>query len=555
MFLVVHRPIPVIIPQSSFAGFAIPTSPPHRPHPPMTTDATLLFGHAPGPATLPDVIVRRARDGRYLWISDSIECATGIPPARFVGRTSGEAELPHGIGGGRWSSLMDEVFRTGRAARLAFTVEDGGATRCLELRVMPDLGGADGVASVTGVVRDVTELLDEAAGTRHRRETGAGAAEREGGDGPDRARLMEAVGRAAGSIAHDVNNVLMAIKGGVELMLGSGTLSEDQLDDLNGIDAAADRAAALTERLLAFGCRQPRQPRVVELSEIVARVERTTRGGLGPGVELRVERDPAPASVLVDEGQMERVLLELIQNARDAMPGGGTIRVSTRAEAGEGGSPGVTLSVGDTGEGIAPEVLPMIFDPFFTTRRKGIGAGLGLSTVYGIVRQSGGTCDVHSVPGAGTRVVVHLPLAASASASAAPEPGPSSPSLGPPAGHELVLLVEGDDSVRSVARRILLASGYRVREARTPAEAVSMAGDEPGPIHLVLTDVVLAGVGGAALAQRIRELHPEARVLFMSGHHDAPSGHGVDRGAAIVRKPFTVDGLRESVREVLRPAA
>ncbi len=528
----------------------MPTSPARGPHPPMNADATFLFGHAPGSATLPDVIVRRGRDGRYLWISDSILGATGISPERFVGRTQGEAELPHGIGGARWSSLMDEVFRTGRAAKLAFTVEDGGSSRCLELRVMPDLGGADGVGSVTGVVRDVTGLLDEAAGTRPGRETGtdAGAAERQGGDRPDHARLMESVGRVAGSIAHDINNVLMAIKGGVELMHGSGTLSRDQLDDLNGIDAAADRAAALTERLLAFGCRQPRQPRVVDLNDVVARVERTARGRLGPGVDLRVERGPAPASVLADEGQMEKVLLELIQNARDAMPNGGTIRVSTRVEAVEGGSPGVALSVSDTGEGIAPEVLPMIFDPFFTTRRKGIGAGLGLSTVYGIVRQSGGRCDVHSVPGAGTRFVVHLPLAA----AAAPEAGPSLPHSG---GPRLVLLVEDDDAVRSVARRILVGSGYRVREARTPAEAISMAGDEPGPIDLVLTDVALPGVSGATLVQRIRELHPEARVLFMSGHDEAVSRHGVDRGAAVVLKPFTVDGLRESVREVLRPAA
>jgi len=528
----------------------MPTSPARSPHAPMTADATFLFSHAPGAATLPDVIVRRGRDGRYLWVSDSLESATGISPERFVGRTQGEAELPTAIGGARWSSLMDEVFHTGRAARLAFTVEDGGSARCLELRVMPDLGGADGVASVTGVVRDVTALLDEAAGIRLRLETGAGAAEREGGDRVDHSRLMDSVGRVAGSIAHDINNVLMAIKGGVELMLCSGALSEDQLDDLNGIDAAADRAAALTERLLAFGCRQPRKPKVVDLNEVVARVERIARGRLGPGFDFRVERGAAPASVFVDEGQMEKVLLELIQNARDAIPGAGTIRVSTRVAADEaGGPPRVALSVSDTGEGIAPEVLPMIFDPFFTTRRKGIGAGLGLSTVYGIVRQSGGTCDVHSVPGAGSRFVVYLPAAA----SAAPEP--ASPPLDRPAGHKLVLVVEGDDSVRSVARRILLASGYRVLEARTPAEAIQMAGAEPGPIDLVLTDVVLPDESGSTLARRIRELHPEARVLFMSGHHDALSRHGVDRGAPVVRKPFTVDGLRESVREILRTAA
>lgn len=516
----------------------------------MTDKPTLLFSHAPGAAALPDVIVRCGRDGRFLWVSDSIECAAGVSPAWFVGRTHRELELPREIGGARWSSLLDEVFRTGRAAKLAFTVDEGGSTRCLELRVMPDRGGANAAESATGVVRDVTGLLDEAAGIGLRHDTEAGTA-REDAEGPGHERLMESVGRLAGGIAHDINNVLTVIKGGVELMLGSGTLGEDQMEDLKGIDAAADRASALTDRLLAFGRRPPLQPAVVDLNEIVGRVERMARGGLGEDVDLRVERDPAPASVFVDEGQMEKVILELVQNARAAMPRGGTIRVSTRLADERPGAPRVELAVSDTGEGIAPEILPRIFDPFFTTRPGAFGAGLGLSTVFGIVRQSGGTCSVRSTPGAGTRFVVRLPRAA----SAAVEPASPPPLADGPGGHELVLVVEDDDSVRSVARRILVSGGYHVMEARTPSEAILLAGDEAGPIHLMLTDVGLPEVSGTTLARRIREMHPEIRVLFMSGHHDeALSRHGLEGGAPFVHKPFTVEGLRESVREILRAA-
>jgi len=520
----------------------------------MSADSTFLFSHAPQAAVSPDVIVRCGRDGRYLWVSDSIEGATGISPDRFAGRTHREVELPPEIGGARWSPLVDEVFRTGRAAKLAFTVGDGDSTRSLELRVTPERGGADGVGSVTGVIRDVTGLLDEAAEVRARRgaeDRGDGAEDRGDGDEAGQARLTEVVGRLAGGVAHDINNVLTAIKGGVELMLGSGSLDEDQLEDLEGISAAADRAGALAERLLALACRQPMRPEVVDLNETVEKVARTARGRLGAEFGLRVERAPAPASVLVDEERMEKALLELVLNARDAMPGGGTITVAARLAPGEGrGSPRVELSVSDTGEGIPAEVLPRIFDPYFTTRRSGMGSGLGLSAVHGIVRESGGTCSVRSAPGAGTRFAVHLPLAASPAAASPPSHGRG------PAGHELVLVVEDDDSVRSVARRVLVSSGYQVMEARTPAEALLLAGDEPGPIHLMLTDAALPEVGGTTLARRIREMHPGIRVLFMAGHHDdALSRQAGECGAPVVRKPFTVDGLRERVREILRAAA
>ncbi|MBV9774117.1 MAG: response regulator [Gemmatimonadetes bacterium] len=372
------------------------------------------------------------------------------------------------------------------------------------------------------------------------------------------AQKMEAVGRLAGGVAHDFNNVLTAIRGYADLLKMDGEVSEENMWQVDEIRSASDRAAALTRQLLAFSRRQVTQPRSVSVNTAVAGMERLLRRLIGEDVRLHTVLAPEPGSVHVDPGHLDQVLMNLAVNARDAMPDGGTLLIATatvsidaeEAVAHPGAVPGtyVRLSVSDTGTGIPEEVRARIFEPFFTTKEQGKGTGLGLSTVQGIVRHAGGHLRVASEPGRGTVFSVYLPLEAEE-----PEHLPAAGTAPPPSGSETILLVEDDQVVRRLLRTCLERQGYHVLDAPTGAEALRAAEECPGGVDLLLTDVVMPGGSGRTLARRMRERHPRLRVVYMSGYtDDTIVRHGVlESGSEFVQKPVSPDALGMKIRAVL----
>ncbi len=369
---------------------------------------------------------------------------------------------------------------------------------------------------------------------------------------------MEAVGRLAGGIAHDFNNLLTVIGTYSDLLLKNTPAADHRHADLAEIRDAAARAAQLTRQLLAFSRNQVIEPRVLNANDVVHSTEKMLRRLIGEDVVLDAKLDPELANVLVDPGQLEQVLMNLVVNARDAMPEGGRITLETAnvelsedyAQHHVGVEPGpyVMLAVSDTGTGISPDVMAHLFEPFFTTKAPGQGTGLGLSTVYGIVKQSGGDIWVYSEVRHGTTFKVYLPrYTASAEAE-------STASVAHPAGgHETVLLVEDEDRLRQLAARVLRDGGYTVLEARDGTGAAKMARAHDGPIHLVLSDVVMPGANGRVVVELLTTIRPNARTLFMSGYTDDDvMRRGIlARRTAFLQKPFTADLLLAKVREVL----
>jgi len=370
---------------------------------------------------------------------------------------------------------------------------------------------------------------------------------------------LETLGRLAGGIAHDFNNLLTAILGNTQFLLEDVPKQDPRHADLEEIRSAAVRAAELTHELLAFGRRQVLQPRVVNLDQVFAHAERLLRRVIGEDVTLVYAGAPALGNVFVDESQIVQVLMNLVVNARDAMPGGGRITIETQnVEIGDDHvvdevqlRPGayVRLTVSDTGAGVAPEIRRRIFEPFFTTKERGKGTGLGLATVYGIVKQSGGYVWCHSEPGIGTRFQVDLPRV-----EGSIEVSPLGIEAGEPAGgSETVLVIEDEDAVRSLCCRALERLGYRVLEAQSPEAALRRLREREDAIDLVLTDVVLPQMSGSQLAREILRLRPRARVLYMSGYaDDAIVHHGVlAGGVSFLQKPFGADALARHVRATL----
>ena len=376
---------------------------------------------------------------------------------------------------------------------------------------------------------------------------------------------MEAVGRLAGGIAHDFNNVLSVILSYAEVLLADMKPGDPIRGDIDEIHRAGLRAADLTRQLLTFSRQQVLAPRVLDLNEVLASMDKMLRRILGADVDL-VSLPARPLGrVRADPGSLEQVILNLAVNARDAMPTGGKLTLETAnvvlddayAEAHLGVKPGphVMLAVTDTGAGIDKGTMARMFEPFFTTKEKGRGTGLGLSTVFGVVQQSGGSLWVYSEVGKGTTFKIYLPRA-----DAAVEP--TGESLPPRTlrGSETILLVEDDDQVRVVAREILRRSGYHVIEARNAGEAVLHSEKYPGTIQLLLTDVVMPQMSGPELAKRLASVRPEMKVLCMSGYtDDSIVRHGVlEAHIAYLQKPITPDALATRVREVLdelRPQA
>jgi len=367
---------------------------------------------------------------------------------------------------------------------------------------------------------------------------------------------LEAIGRLAGGIAHSFNNLLAALAFRIELILDENNSEDDRRRHAEEIQKAGERAGALARQLLAFSRKQALNPERLWLSQVIETLVPMLRRLLGEDVELELDLASQAGLVYADLGQLEQVLLNLVANSRDAMPEGGVLTLRTAdAALEEGNDLGLTpglyamLQVADTGVGMTPEVLSHLFEPFYTTKERGRGTGLGLATVYGIVRQSGGELQVESELGQGTRFTVYLPQAA----ERAEEPARLPVERRVTNGSEVILLVEDEDNIREPAAEILEARGYVVLPARNGAEALEIANHHDGAIDLMVTDVVMPRLSGSRLAEALEPSRPDMRVLYISGYpEDAIVHHGVlEPRHRFLQKPFPPGILLQTVRELL----
>jgi nitrogen-specific signal transduction histidine kinase/ActR/RegA family two-component response regulator len=374
------------------------------------------------------------------------------------------------------------------------------------------------------------------------------------------AQKMEAVGQLAGGVAHDFNNLLTAMRGYAELARRGLEEDEPRRNDLDEVIANADRAAALVRQLLAFSRRQVLRPLVLDPADIMEGLVPMLRRLLGEDVELNTRTEPGLGRVKVDPSQLEQVIVNLAVNARDAMPGGGRLDIElTNADLGPryadthlevASGPYVLLTVSDSGVGVDAETRAHMFEPFFTTKEPGKGTGMGLATVYGIVKQSAGAISVYSEPGCGTTFRIYLPRVAEEPTAAVGETLAARPSS---SGSETILLAEDEPAVRGFARRTLEELGYTVLEATGSVEALTIAAAHAGPIALLVTDVVMPGLPGPKLAEKLEAARPKLRTLYVSGFTAASViSHGVpEYGIAFLAKPFSADALGHAVRAVL----
>jgi NO-binding membrane sensor protein with MHYT domain/nitrogen-specific signal transduction histidine kinase/CheY-like chemotaxis protein len=369
---------------------------------------------------------------------------------------------------------------------------------------------------------------------------------------------LEAIGQLAGGIAHDFNNLLTAILGNVAFVLEATPKTDPRYEDVLEIERAATRAAELTRQLLAFGRKQILRPTTLDLNAVLAYILRMLNRLVGEHIEIALRPAPALGLVLADMAQLEQVIVNLVVNARDAMPDGGKLIIETRNVAldqhftkqhGVAAGPYVLMAFTDTGVGMDPATQARIFEPFFTTKPRGQGTGLGLATVYGIIKQSGGTVSVYSEPNRGSTFKLYLPQVSEAAREGGEAPAPFAATV----GSGTVLLVEDEEIVRSLAARVLKASGYRVLVAGNPAEAERASAEHAGPIDLLLTDVIMPGTTGPKLAAELAAARPGMRVLYMSGFtENAIVHHGVlAPETQFIHKPFTPASLAAKVGEVL----
>lgn len=406
----------------------------------------------------------------------------------------------------------------------------------ISLRCMYDAGKPVGFQ---GIARDISERRHLEAQLRQ-------------------AQKMEAIGRLAGGVAHDFNNLLTAILGYSQLIMYRLPPEDPTYEEVAEIEKAGQRAAALTRQLLAFSRKQVLQPQLVNLNQIVTEIEKMLHRMIGEDIELVTALDPSLHSIKADPGQLEQVLMNLAVNARDAMPNGGHLHISTTNIEVQDAQPPyhreiqpgsyVELKVQDTGIGMDQETQEHIFEPFFTTKELGKGTGLGLSTVYGIITQSNGHIVVTSILGVGTTFSIYLPLA-----DAVAEHSPSTPaSARPLTGAETVLLVEDNEAVRSLVQQVLQRYGYATLAAQNPHDALAICEAHPGSVDLLITDVIMPQLNGPELAQRLMALRPEMQVLYMSGHTARALGaYNITPETPFLQKPFTPKVFVSKVREVL----
>ena len=444
---------------------------------------------------------------------------------------------------------IEKLLQTGRIGTVEFTLtrKDGTAFPA-ELRGSLICDKHKRPEAILCVSRDISE--------RKQRERELASLEEQ----LRQAQKMEAIGRLAAGVAHDFNNALTVISGNCQLSLLDLRKEDPLRKNIEEIGEAAARAANLTRQLLAFSRKQMMKMEVLDLNDIVRGLHKMLHRLLGEDIDLVTILPEGIGKVKVDPGQIEQVIINLAVNARDAMPEGGTLAIETanveldeayarRHIAVEPGSY-VMLSVSDTGVGMSPEVKERIFEPFFTTKERGKGTGLGLSTVYGIVKQSGGNIWVYTEPGHGTTFKIYLPrVEGTASGKVLQEEGVGEI----PRGMETILVVEDEELVRKLAIRLLKSQGYKVLEASDGAKALALCEEYRESIDLLLTDVVMPGMSGRKLADRLKQIHPETKVLYMSGYTDnAIVHHGIlEEGIDFIQKPFGFDRLAKKVREVI----
>ena len=481
------------------------------------------------------IAISRLSDGAYVDANDRWLELTGLTREQVIGRTS--VQLGVFENSAQRNLLVAAIREQGSFRGMNFTLRLGG--RVVETVVSAEVIEFDGEQLVISSILDVSELRDV---TRQLHQ----------------AQRMELVGSLAGGVAHDFNNLLTIIKGYCEIVRDR-KLETGLAEEIRQIADAADRASALTRQLLAFSRRQVLQPRNVALNPVVVATGKMLHRTLGENIDLATSFTADLGTVHVDPVQIDQVVMNLAINARDAMPNGGKLVFETRnleladpyPQRGFEIPAGryVVLGVTDTGTGILPEHLDRIFEPFFTTKEVGSGTGLGLSTVYGIVKQSGGYISVDSKAGLGTTFNIYLPRV--------DEPAETlAPALKAPRnlhGTETVLVVEDDRRVCTLTANILGQHGYKVIPAVSAEEALARAGDFEGEIHLLLTDIVMARTNGRELAQRLKEQRPGLRVLYMSGYpHFSLSGAGMmDFRETILAKPFTPSELVRAIRTCL----
>jgi PAS domain S-box-containing protein len=491
----------------------------------------------------PDIIARHEADGRYVYITPNCERFFGVGPDEIVGRLPSEVGFPAETAAAMKTGVA-AVYATGEPSENEFALADHqGVGHNFQWRVFPEHDGGDRVASVVSVMQDVT-------------------ARRQLEEQFLQSQKMEAVGRLAGGVAHDFNNLLTGIQAYVSFLLSALPETDPRRPDAEQIEGAANRAATLTRQLLAFSRRQVMQPRVIDLAEVVTDVEGMLRRIVGEDIIVTTHTSEPHGSVRADPGQIEQVILNLVVNARDAMAAGGSLDISVRdAEFGEQEIGGrstadyqppagayVALSIADSGPGIPEHLRARIFEPFFTTKDQDRGTGLGLSTVYGIVKQSGGHIVLDSEVGRGSTFTIYLPRTMDVSTAATPVRKAESKR-----GDETILLFEDDEMVRTLAVRALRSVGFGVIEAKNGEEALEQVRQHGADIDLVLTDVIMPGMNGRELIETIGRTNPGVPYLFMSGYtDDVISQHGIaPEDARFLEKPFTPSTLTRRIRQVL----
>ncbi len=482
-------------------------------------------------------------EGRIASWNAGAERITGYSAAEVIGHHLSRFYMEEDITAGEPERELTIAAGEGRYEKEGWRVRKGGSrfwANVVVTAVRDRRGELLGFAKVT---RDMTERRSLEEQLRQ-------------------SQKMEAVGRLAGGIAHDFNNLLTAIMGYADLLLSDLAPEDPRREELDEIRKAADRATNLTRQLLAFGRRQVLSPKVLDLGALVTDMAPMLRRLIGEDIDLAISPAAEPVQVVIDPGQLEQVILNLVVNARDAMPDGGKLTVETDSveldqefvaeHLGVRPGPYVLLAVSDTGIGMDEETRLRLFEPFFTTKPQGRGTGLGLATVYGVVTQSGGAIWVYSEPGKGTTFKIYLPRVEAGERAAIPQRQRAIER-----GTETVLVVEDDPGVRALITGVLARHGYSVLDAPDSTQGLLVAGQHSGSIDLLVTDVVMPGSSGAVLAQRLRLERPGVKVLFISGYtDDAIVHHGVlEPGVAFLEKPFTPAALAAKVREVLEGRA
>jgi len=478
-------------------------------------------------------------DGQWFYVSPQVEAILGYTAEEWLGIAERWAQLIHPDDLPTVAAAED-ASKSGRPFQAEFRIKrkDGREVWLNDTAIV--VQGSNTHPVMEGIIVDITE--------RKQLETQL-----------QQSRKMEAVGRLAGGIAHDFNNLLTIITGYTELALSRPTVPPELRSDIERIENAAGRAAGLVRQLLAFSRRQVLQPKIIDVNGVVLNLDKLLRRLMDDNVEMVTHVQEEVGKVKADPAQLEQVIMNLVVNARDAMPNGGRLVVETAnadldasyTENHVSMKPGryVMLAVSDTGVGMDRRTIAHIFEPFYTTKESGRGTGLGLSTVYGIVKQSGGYIWVYSEPGKGSTFKVYLPRVD----GPVEVPGVAQPRALSKRGAETILLVEDEEEVRNLIQTVLTENGYDVIPARDPQHAEQLAATYAREIHLLLTDVVMPGTSGRELASRITPHRPDIRVLFMSGYTEnvITSGGMLEKGLAFLQKPFTPAVLVEKVREVL----